>query len=224
MSDKELGGLFEFGTNENGEYVNLVEEKKAKNDFNEKQLEEWIKNHENPLIRIADEYFCGYEWDGHFYKDIADRLEEIVKTKCYHYGNMSKGLYIFSLYDKLTDRYILVFENEKHYLGFGCNDFFMIHSPSGVEIQDCTLDDYLMSRQSIKFPALYCPCFDLNGNKIEDYHDSDYQNDIRHIVCIKEWQMDKFSFNRIQEGKKIKDFYEVEFYLKDLTRHWGESK
>lgn len=219
----DFGGLFEFGTNENGEYVNLAQEEKQKNDLSEQQLNEWINSHENPLIRIADHYFCGYEWDGHCYKDIADRLEAIVKTKCYHYGNMEKGLYIFSLYDKLTDRYILVFENEKHYLGFGCNDFFLIESQEGATIQDCDLDDYLMGKQTIKFPALYCPCFDLQGNRIEEYCDNPYQNDIRHIVCIKEWQMDKYSFNRIQKDKKVKDFYEVEFYLHDLINYFGEE-
>ena len=36
--------------------------------------------------------------------------------------------------------------------------------------------------------------------------------------------MDKFSKNRINEGKKIKDFYEVEFTWNDFTGYWGESE
>lgn len=223
MNDKSLN-LFDFGINDNGDYVNLVEEEKIKNDLDEKQFKEWINSHENPLIRIASDHFLGYRWDGHNKKDIIARLEKTVSTKCYHYGNMEKGLYIFSLYDEEYEKHLIVFENEKHYLAFCCNDFFMIETPSGKAIPDCVLEDYLTGKQTFKFPACYCPCYDLNGNRIEQYagHDN-YQDDIRYIVCIKEWHMDKFSENRMKKGKKIVDFYEVEFTLQDLIKYWGEN-
>ena len=43
------------------------------------------------------------------------------------------------------------------------------------------------------------------------------------IKGMKEWKMNKYSTNRINQGKKIKDFYECEFYMKDLTAYFGES-
>lgn len=210
--------LLDFGVNESGEYVNLVEEKKQKEDISEKALKDFITNHHDPLIRIADSFFCGYEYDGHYYKDVQTKLEKIATTKCFHYGNLKEGIYIFSLYDESEDRYILVFENKNHYLGFGCDGFYFDKDNNYIHY---SLDDYLTGKAKISFPALYCPIFDLNGIRQQQYCDDPYQNDIRHIVCIKEWHMDKYSVNRIQEGKKIKDFYECEFALPDLIKHWG---
>lgn len=213
--------LFDFGYNEAGEYVDLVEAEKIKNDIDIKEYQEWLLKEDNALLKIAD--FCfGYdEFDeSSIINDIKDNLIKIVSTKTYHYGNMKKGLYIFSLTNEKENRSILVFDNNQHYLAFGCDGFYF----ENKELIDCKLDDYLLSKASISFPALYCPCFDLKGNKIEKYAGNEhYQEDIRHIVCIKEWQMDKYSKNRIQEGKKIKDFYEVEFYLKDLINYFGEA-
>ena len=220
MENSELN-LFDFGYNEAGEYVDLVEAEKIKNDLSIKEYQEWLSKEENVLIKIAD-FFFGYDEhdETSIINDIKDNLIKIVSTKTYHYGNMKKGLYIFSLTNEKEDRSILVFENNQHYLAFGCNGFYI----ENTHVIDYTLDDYLLSKASISFPALYCPCFDLNGNKIEKYADgTKYQEDIRHIVCIKEWQMDKYSKNRIEEDKKIKDFYEVEFYLKDLIKYLGEA-
>lgn len=220
MMSKQLS-LLDFGINENGEYVNLVEEEEIKNDISEKELNDFINNHHDPLIRLANDYFTGYQYDNNLLSEIADKLEQIVKTKCYHYGNMEKGLYIFSLYSKEDDRYILVFENENHYLTFGCDDFFF----KGNDLIYYSLEDYLYGKAKIYFPALYCLVYDLKGIPIKEYHDNDrYQEDIRHICCIKEWKMNKYGTNRIQIGKKITDFYEVEFTLPDLVKYWGESE
>ena len=138
--------LLNFGTNENGEYCDLVEWEKHKQDISEQELIDQINKHENPLIRLADFMFCGYEWDGHCYKDILARLEKIITTKTYHYGNFKNSLYVFSLYDELTDRYVLVFQNEKHYLIYSCNDFYWKEH----EMIDYTLEDYLLGKTDLK--------------------------------------------------------------------------
>lgn len=217
----ETLNLLDFGINENGEYVNLVLEEKHKKDISVNELKNWVENHSDPLIRLIDFAF-GYDEDDIknnklVINDIKKEYEDILKTKCYHYGNMEKDLYIFSLTGKKRSE--LVFQNLKHYLMFGCNGFYINENH---EVVDYTLEDYLVGKDKITFAALYCPCFDKNGNKIEEYAEGkNYQQDIRHIVCIKEWQMDKFSTNRIQKDKKIKDFYEVEFNFSDLVNYYG---
>ena len=217
---EEQLNLLDFGYNEDGLYTNLVEEEAIKNDIKEQEYQKWLKEHDNPIIRLVEFAFGDDETETNTYNQLKSRFEAIADTKCYHYGNMEKGLYIFSLCDKQTSREILVFENENHYLLF--TNFGFKFDETTKEVVDYTLDDVLSGKATISFPALFCPCFDLDGNKIEDYYDgTDYQKDIRHIVCIKEWQMDKFSKNRIQENKRIKDFYEVEFRFQDLVAYWG---
>ncbi len=221
MGGGEQLSLFDFGENSNGEYLNLVEEEKRLHDITEKELEDFIQNHENPLIRIAYRFFIGYGWDGHVLRDVKEKLEKIVATKCYHYGNMEKGLYVFSLnsYDFDYKTAIFVFENENHYLIFDSFGFKSLNP-----LVENTIDDYLKSEVKFDFPAIHCEIYDMKGNRIEQYADGeDYQKDIRHIVCIKEWQMNKYSTNRITAGKRIKDFYECEFYLRDLVNYFGES-
>lgn len=215
--------LLNFGTNENGEYVDLVEEEKKLKDISEQEFMNLVNNHNDPLIRIAfDCYISSTELEFGVHNDIKRKLEEIVATKCYHYGNMEKGLYIFSLNNK--GRHMIVFENDKHYLVNEPNCWKLEHGSYGNMV-DIEFDDYLLGKEKLSFPALYCPCYDLKGNRIEQYADQDhYQEDIRHIVCIKEWRMDKFSTNRMYDNHKmIKDFYECEFTIPDLINYWGES-
>lgn len=215
--------LFSFGNNENGDYVDLVQEEKKRKDISHNELMNWVASHENPLIRIAfDLFVSAIEIEKGINNDIKAKLERIVATKCYHYGNMAKGLYIFSLCD--NDNFKLIFENDKHYLAAEPNNWKLEHESYG-KVVDVSLDDYLLGKEKIDFPALCCHCFDLQGNQIEKYADGErYKEDIRHIVCIGEWQMHKFSENRITKGKKIKDFYEVEFTLRNLIDYWGESE
>lgn len=222
MEDDNLN-LFDFGTNENGEYVNLVEEEKRLKDITEQEFVSWLNKNDDPLIKISfDCYISSTELEFGNHNDIKAKLEKIAATKCYHYGNLEKGLYIFSI--NCEGRHMIVFENNKHYLVFEPSLWKLEHGSYGNMV-DVKFDDYLMGKETIVFPALYCPCYDLKGNRIEQYADQDhYQEDIRHIVCIKEWKMDKYSRNRIyDQHKKIKDFYECEFTLTDLINYWGES-
>ena len=223
MKDNQLN-LLDFGTNENGEYVNLVEEEKKLKDISEKEFQEWLDSCDDPLIRIAyDCYISSTEIEFGVLKDIKEKLKKIVETKCYHYGNFGKNLYIFSLNN--SGRHMIVFENKNHYLVYEPSCWKLEHGSYG-DMVDIEFDDYLLGKEKIAFPALYCPCYDAKGNRIHQYTDQEhYQEDIRHIVCIKEWKMDKFSTNRMYDNhKKIKDFYECEFRLPDLINYWGESE
>ena len=217
MGEREQLNLFDFGENETGKYVNLVEEEEMSREISEKQLKKALAEHSNPLVRIIYNEMFGYGWDCKLKKDIIPLCEKIFATKCYHYGNMQKGLYIFSLYDERYDNSIFVFENENHYLIFHTGY-------DALKQRNLTIDEYLKSEQTFCFPALHCHCYDLNGNHIELYCDNPCTNDIRHIVCIKEWQMNKYSTNRMTAGKRIKDFYECEFCLRDLVNYFGESE
>lgn len=222
MGDDTLN-LFDFGTNENGEYVNLVEEEKKLNDISAKELELWVTKHENPLVRIVFDLFIScIEIEEGINNDIKEKINRIIATKCYHYGNLEKGMYIFSLCD--GDYFKIIFQNENHYLAAEPNNWKLEHDTYG-NVVSIPLEDYLLGKETIAFPALYCHCYDLNGNRIEKYANQEqYKEDIRHIVVIQEWQMNKFSENRMNKGKKIKDFYEVEFALPNLIDYWGETK
>lgn len=214
--------LFDFGINDQGEYVNFAEEALKKEEISINELQDFVNNHENPLVKIVfDNFFGWWEFEKETPLQIKQEIEEIVNSKCYHYGNMQKGIYVFSL--KSKDRFRFIFENEKYYLVFsatgGCKEGY-----EHTEL-DSEVDDYLKGEFPFIFPACYCSCYDLKGNKIEDYAEQEhYEEDIRHIVVIKEFQMDKFSVkNRIEPNKKIKDFYEVLFYMRDFINYWGEN-
>lgn len=214
--------LLDFGTNDKGEYVNLVEEEKRLKDISEKEFINWVNSHHDPLVKIAYDLFYGYYWKDYTFNELKERLENIVESKCYHWANMSKNMYVFSL--KGNGKIMLMFENENHYVANELQLWKLEYGSYG-KLVDVGLDDYLLSKETMSFPALHCHCYDTNGNRLHQYADGkDYKEDIRHIVCIKEWNMDKFSKNRMNADKKIKDFYEVEFTWDDFTNYWGESE
>ena len=64
--------------------------------------------------------------------------------------------------------------------------------------------------------------FDKDGNKIQEFSDADRKQDVRYKAIIDDWQMDKYGTNRIEQGKHIKDFCEVEITLPDLIKYFGE--
>ena len=225
MSDDFLN-LLDFGTNDKGEYVNLVEEEKKLKDISEQELYNWVEKNNDPLIKIAfDCYISSTDIEFGNHNDIKEKLQKIANSKCYHYGNLEKGLYIFSINNE--GRHMIVFENDKHYLVNEPNCWKLSNDSYGTMV-DIDFDDYLLGKETLSFPALYCPVYDLKGNRIHQYTQGvgkDYQDDIRHIACIKEWKMNKYSRNRIyDQNKMIKDFYECEFTLPDLINYWGESE
>lgn len=201
--------LFDFGTNEKGDYVNLVEEEKRQKDISEQEFIEWVNNHENPLIHIAADFLINsYDLEHKTKNELKEELEWIVEQKVYHYGNMEKGLYIYTLFE--GNCWCFVFENKNHIM---VNLNYMY---SAKEV-----DEHLLGKKRIQFNALSVRVYDLEGKRIEQYGNKD--KDIRYQCAINEWQMDKYGSNRMTEGKKIKDFYEVELELPKLTEYWGES-
>lgn len=211
MLKSEKLNLFDFGTNKDGQYVNLVEEEKKLNDINEQDFQKWLLNHQNPLVRIAYDILCPYnKLEKSTYNELKEKLEWIAEQKVYHYGNMEKDFYVYTLFQ--GDCWCFVFETLNHVM-LNINYLY-----SQKEVEQCLFGDKV-----IPFNALAVRVYDTNGNRINRYADQDrYKEDIRHIVCINEWQMDKYSENRMNKGKKIKDFYEVELSIPKLVKFWGE--
>ena len=211
MAEDSLN-LFDFGTNESGEYVNLVEEEKKLNDIKEQDFQEWLRNHDNPLVRVAYDILCPYnKLEKYTYNELKDELEWIAAQKVYHYGNTGKDLYIYTIFQ--GDCWCFVFETLNHIM------LNLNYSYSQKEVEQ-----YLKGKKTIHFNALSVRVYDNNGNRIDEYADQDhYKEDIRHRVCINEWQMDKYGDNRMKEGKKIKDFYEIGLLFPKLIDYWGES-
>lgn len=209
MSD-ELLNLFDFGTNNKGEYVNLAEEEKKLKDISDKEFDEWLKNHENPLVKIAADFLVNcYDLEHKTKNELKEELEWIVEQKVYHYGNLEKGLYIYTLFT--GDCWCFVFENDKHIM-VNLNYVY-----SAKEI-----DEYLFGKQLIQCNALSVRVYDLKGNKIEQYGEKD--KDIRYQCLINEWKANIYGDNRMNPLKKIKDFYEIAINLTKLTAYWGECK
>lgn len=211
MSD-ELLNLFDFGTNDKGEYVNLAEEEKKLKDISDKEFDEWLKNHNDPLVKIAYNIMLPYEKLELTHNELKEELEWIAYQKVYHYGNLDKGLYVFTLFN--GNAWGFVFLNNKHYLVNGN----WVYSQKEVE-------EVLFGKKLIQFNALAVRVYDLKGNHITEY--GSYGNedkDIRQQAVINEWQMNKYGDNRMKKGKKIKNFYEVELSLPKLIAYWGESE
>ena len=208
---EETLNIFEFGTNDKGDYVNLVEEEKRLKDISDKEFQKWLENHNDPLVRIAYD-LLPYERRKLTHNELKEKLEWVATQKTYHYGNMEKGLYIYTLFD--GDTWTFVFENENH---------IMINTNRCYTQKE--LEQYLFGENLINFNAMSVAVYDLKGNLITKYAEQDNkEQDIRYQVVINEWQMGKYGDNRMNKGKKIKDFYEVELSLPKLTAYWGEDK
>ena len=209
MSD-ELN-LLDFGTNDKGEYVNLVEEQKRLKDISEQEFQKWLANHNDPLVKIAYD-LLPYEKRQLTYNEIKEECEWVAFQKVYHYGNLGKDLYVFTLFN--GNYWFFIFLNKNHYLV----------NRNSVDSQK-EVEDVLFGNKLISFNALAVSVYDLKGNLITKYAEQDNkEQDIRYQVVINEWQMNKYGDNRINVGKKIKDFYEVELLLPKLTAYWGESE
>lgn len=211
MSDEI--NLLDFGTNDKGEYVNLVEEEKRLKDISDKEFQEWLDNHHDPLVKIAYGNMLSYEKLQLTHNELKEELEWVAYQKVYHYGNMEKGLYIYTLFN--GNAWGFVFENDKHIMVNGN----WVYSKKEVE-------DILFGKEAIQFNALAVRVYDLKGNHITEYgrNNENIDDDIRQKVVINEWQMNKYGNNRMNSGKKIKYFYEVELSLPKLIEYWGESE
>ena len=116
VSDYEYD-IFAFGNDENGNYVNLIEEERKKREekFKEYPFEEIIKGNEfdnNYMVVAQFHTGCLYQW-GHTLEEIRKEIEMVAKTKCYHCGNMEKNIYAYSFKED-DDFYWFCIENDNH--------------------------------------------------------------------------------------------------------------
>lgn len=173
--------------------------------------EELIRNYERQIdFKMIAHYFTSIVEQVPKGTPIESKREEImkvVKTKCYHYGNMEKGLYIYSFkeeYQSGGKSYYLMFDNGEYV----------------VTIRVDNIDNVLMGKELICFPACALDIFDKNGNWINSGYGK-HKNDIRYKILCDSWKILDFSINRIGNSKP-KDFYECQFKWEDLTKYWGE--
>lgn len=207
----ETLNLFDFGNNDSGNYVNLAEEEKRLKDISDKEFQEWVDNHFEPLIRVAADFSINcYDLENKTKNELKEKLERIVASKCYHYGNMEKDFYVYSLQCS-EECYCFVFETLNYIM---VNINYVYGSKE--------LTEYLFGNKFIQFNALSVRVYDHKGNRINEYGNK--EKDIRYQAVINEWQMHKYGQNRMSSGKEIKDFYEVEIVLPNLTAYWGEDK
>lgn len=212
----ETLNLFDFGNNDSGNYVNLVEEEKRLKDISDKEFQDWIDNHFEPLIRVAADFSINYyDLENKTKNELKEELERIVASKCYHYGNMEKDFYVYSL--QCSEKcYCFVFETLNYIM---VNINYVYGSKE--------LTEYLFGNKLIQFNALSVRVYDHKGKRINEYGEYGHiEDDIRQKAVIHEWQMHKYGQNRMSNssGKKIKNFYEVEIALPNLTAYLGEDK
>lgn len=207
MKHQQLN-LLDFGYNDNGDFVNLVEEQAKNSEIAKEEFDRKLKENENPLVRILADLWCG-RFEDNTFNETLDQVERESKTKCYHYGNLDKLMFIYTITTDEGYSYF-IFENENHYLLF-------LHG-----FESDLLDDYLTGKNKLNCAALGVLVYDKQGYKIWQFGEK--EKDIRYQCIINEWQMNKFGENRINKGKKIKDFCEIEFSLPKLIEYWGESE
>lgn len=207
--------LFDFGFDENGDYVNIAEKKRAEDEryYQEYSFEEIIKGHEsdNDFVVCASFHLgCVSQW-GMTLDEIRAEIAKEAKSKCYHYGNMSKGIYAYSYridFDDGDQRYMFAIENESNI----------------VVVRHCeSIDDIITGKEKICYPALAVYMFDKTESGAKEIKSGygEHKNDIRYKVLCDRFRILEFSGNRIYPGKKPKDFYECEYALPDFIKYWG---
>ena len=175
--------------------------------WNNYAFEDVIRGHEDDseFVMVADWFMCPLSQFGKTIPQLQERIQKVVESKCYHYGNMKKDLYVFSIVDGDSKR-----------LCFQSLDYTV-----QTKIDD--IDEVLRGNEKICFPACEIWIYDVNGQLITSGY-GNYKDDIRYKILCEIWKILDFSSNRIEEGKKPKDFYECEFKLEDLSNYWGEDK
>lgn len=203
--------LFEFGNDDNGNYVNLVEEKREKIEnvivYNYEQLTEKFK--ENSTYCLVARYYDNGWWQrGLTFDEIIDEIKSVSNSKCYHYGNMERGIYVYSMKFGEND-YRIFFENTDHI----------------VSVRHLgQLNDLLFGKEKIMFPACEVDLFNVKTTEKIKSGYGNYKDDIRYKIICGEFEALKYSTNRIDPNKKPKDFYELEFTLNDFIKYYGEDE
>lgn len=209
--------LFEFGYNDEGEYVNHSEEEQKKllelekTKFPEYSYEELTKGF---TFSQEDEKLLAYNYLDIFsqYKrtipDIIKEIKRLANNKCWHYVNFDKKIYIYSYEHHDEESHIdLYIQIDKYYIHC-CEHNLKEVLEEGICFPACAI--WIYENVDGFFKRVEGPY----GNKEEDIR---YQ-----IICDK-LQALKFGTNRIDPDKKPKDFYEVKFSLIDFAKYWGEK-
>lgn len=204
--------IFDFTTNDQGEYVS-IEEEKGKN-WHDYSLEELIKNHESNDSYVVCSKFhlaplcqCGLT-----VAEIQEQIQKEAESKTYHYGNMELDIYVYSF--KLGDDcYLLIFENPKHLVG-------IIHHGK--------IEEILRGEKNVCFPACEVYMWEQTENGVKyinsGYSDNRKEEDIRYKIICGEFKVLEFSKNRIYPNKKPMDFCEAEFKLEDFINYYGDKE
>lgn len=205
---KEQLNIFDFGLNEDGEYVNIVESEQARHDayYKEYSFEEIIKGHEDDAEFVFMAHFhmsCLEHW-GRTVEDIQKLIQKDAATKTYHFGNTEKLVFAYSY--KLTDLddcYIFCIENQNYIV---------------AQHHHGNIDDILTDKVQICYPACEIDCFKTEENTVVDIH-ADERDQI-----FEELEIFKLSTNRIVEGRKLEMFCEAQHPFSAFVKHWGQSK
>lgn len=206
--------IFDFGLNEKGEYVNLLEdqEKERLSKWHSYTWEQITQGHsqEEDYMIVATYYQSEYSQYGLELDDLKKEIQKIAESKCYHYGNLKKMIFVYS-YQFEKDFYRIAIENQKYIVL--CKHYGNI-------------DDVLMGKEQIGYPACEIELFEKKDDEIvqirSGYADGEhYKDDIRYKILCESFEIIKFSTNRVQPGKKPKDFCECQFKLDDFAKHWG---
>lgn len=206
--------LFDFGYDDNGDYINIVERKREKlmESHKEYSYEEITKGHElddNYMVVAEFHLNCLSQW-GHTLEEIQNEIEKVAKTKCYHYGNMNKGIYAYSFKED-DDCYLFCIENDNYIV---------------VVRHIASINKLLCGEEKICYPACFVDIFETHENqpiKVVRGGYGEYKQDIRYKVLCEDFKILEFSTNRIDPNKKPKDFYECEFTLHDFIKYHGEG-
>lgn len=133
---------------------------------------------------------------------------KIASTATYHFANMAVGRYALTV--KKDGGLSLVLISQKHILMIT----HVCESSEMIELLD--------GGRKVLIGAMNVKVFDTEGNIVNRYATGHEPGDIRQEACIDDWHMERFSENRLDEGKPVSQFYEVSFGLPRLVAEYEE--
>ena len=201
--------VFDFVTNEKGEYVNVFEERENK--WHSYSYEEIVKGYElnNDFVICATFHTNPLSQYGLSLEEVRQEILKEAKSKTYHYGNLRLDYYVYS-FKYANDGWWVVLENPNHLV--------LIRHTGNI-------DDLLFGKEKMCYPACEVTLFEQTDTGLKKIMSGygEYKSDIRYTVLCEEFKILEFSTNRIDPNKKPTDFYEAEHTLEDFMKYWGEE-
>lgn len=163
-------------------------------------------------VNIVASWFSGYGGFGcGGLSDIRKEIENILKTKTYIYGEKGKYIYYFAIkYDDGTYNYRLIFETNKDIIGVN------------YRIED--INKIILGEETIHYPAMCIDIYNKDGTIKQDCVYGNKEKDTRYQILIGEWEVHKYSKNRLDPKKQVDDFYQAEFKLEDLLNYFKNKE